>query len=97
LSGTEKLSPLFVEVQQVEDGSVFLDGAFSFRSTFLVARWLQGSVSPKAARFFIVALTVAAPYEAVNEFATRGNWFLPSAFQLIHTFIDRRYSFSAAW
>jgi len=51
----------------------------------------------KAARFFVVVLTVAAPYEAVNEFATRGNWFLPPAFQLIHTFIDRRYSFSAAW
>jgi hypothetical protein len=64
----------------------------------------------KAARFFIVALTVAAPY--VNEFATGGNWFLPPAFQFIHTFcerrfslestkipavIDRRYSFSAAW
>ncbi len=52
LSGTEKLSPLFVEVQQVEDGSVFLDGAFSFRSTFLVARWLQGSVSPKSGALF---------------------------------------------
>ena len=50
----------------------------------------------KAARFFIVALTVAAVYP-VNEFATRGNWFLPPAFQFIHTFIDRRYSFSAAW
>ena len=52
LSGTEKLSPLFVEVQQVEDGSVFLDGAFSFRSTFLVARWLQGSVLPKSGALF---------------------------------------------
>ena len=65
----------------------------------------------KAARFFIVALTVAAVY-AVNEFTTRGNWFLPPAFQFLHTFyerrfslestkipavIDRRYSFSAAW
>jgi len=46
----------------------------------------------KAARFFIVALTVAAPYEAVNEFTTRGNWFLPLAFQFIHSFHERRFS-----
>src|SRR2546425_11936581 len=31
LSGTEKLSPLLVELQQVRNGSVFLDGVLSFR------------------------------------------------------------------
>ena len=62
LSGTEKLSPLFVEVQQVEDGSVFLDGRFRSGVRSLLPVGYKVQFRQKVARFFIAALTVAALY-----------------------------------
>ena len=68
LSGTEKLSPLFVEVQQVEDGSVFLDGRFRSGVRSLLPVGYKVQFRQKPARFFIVALTVAALHRPPLQF-----------------------------